>query len=401
MPRNSFLPRSARRSARPDTAALDPWVRHGASSPLWTRSYEPTAPAATDGAVLGLPGAFRATALLAHTVAGLPLHAYRGDEQIPTPSLLDKPCAYEDRRVTVQKIVTSLLYRGNAFLYLGGWDAAMRPTSFEVVNPDAVHVDTTSGEPVYKIGGMEPLTRYEVLHLRYLSFPGSVMGIGPVEAARTGLQGVLALDQFGRTAFSANGVPSAVITVADANLSEEQAEDIKDRWIANTSGSTRTPTVLPATTTVTPVSFSPSDSEYLASKVQSLTDLALIFGVPVGRLGGDGPRNTYANLTQDEASFVRYSISPLASMIEGPLSDQLARGTVARFNLDALLRGTTAERYAAHKLGIEAGFLTPNEVRQMEGWPLRPDGDALHKPKTSEPPAPEATNDATPTEEAA
>jgi HK97 family phage portal protein len=397
MPRNSFR-RRASRSAAP---GLDPNVRFNGSSPVWWQTYESSAPAVTDSSVLGLPGAFRAVTLLAHTVAGLPLQAFRGDAQVTTPPLLERPNSYEIRRTTIERIVTSLLMRGNCFLYLGGWDAAMRPTTFEVVNPDAVSVDTTSGEPLYRIGSMEPLTRYEVVHLRYLSFGGSVMGVGPVEAARSGLQGVLALDQYGRSAWTSNGVPSAVITVEDPTLSPEMAEEIKARWVANTTGPTRTPTVLPATMTAKEIAWTPQDAEYLASKVQSLTDLALIFGVPVGRLGGDGPRNTYSNLTADEASFARYSISPLTSMIEGPLSDLLPRGTVARFNLDALLRGTTEERYRAHKLGIDGGWLTPNEVRALEGREPLPGGDDLPMPKPSTPPQAEAPDDAAPEEDAA
>ena len=38
-----------------------------------------------------------------------------------------------------------------------------------------------------------------------------------------------------------------------------------------------------------------------------------------------------------------------------------------RFNVDGFLRPDTTTRYAAHKVAIEAGFLTIDEVRAIEG----------------------------------
>ena len=38
-----------------------------------------------------------------------------------------------------------------------------------------------------------------------------------------------------------------------------------------------------------------------------------------------------------------------------------------RFNVDGFLRPDTTTRYAAHKTAIEAGFLTIDEVRAIEG----------------------------------
>ena len=45
-----------------------------------------------------------------------------------------------------------------------------------------------------------------------------------------------------------------------------------------------------------------------------------------------------------------------------------------KFNLDALLRGTTLERYEAYTKGLREGFLSLNDVRSVED--LAPLGDA-------------------------
>ena len=45
----------------------------------------------------------------------------------------------------------------------------------------------------------------------------------------------------------------------------------------------------------------------------------------------------------------------------------------AKHDLDALLRADLQTRYNAHKVGIEAGFLTRNEARNMKTCPRCPD----------------------------
>jgi phage FluMu protein Com len=49
------------------------------------------------------------------------------------------------------------------------------------------------------------------------------------------------------------------------------------------------------------------------------------------------------------------------------MSDLLTRSHTAQFNFDRLLRADIETRFEAYKVGIEAGFLTPDEARQREG----------------------------------
>ena len=64
---------------------------------------------------------------------------------------------------------------------------------------------------------------------------------------------------------------------------------------------------------------------------------------------------------------------PWISRIEQRLSEYLPRGQYAKFNLDALLRPDTKTRYDAHKIAIDAGFLTVDEVREIEDLdPMEP-----------------------------
>ena len=49
-------------------------------------------------------------------------------------------------------------------------------------------------------------------------------------------------------------------------------------------------------------------------------------------------------------------------------------GQTIRFNFEAFLRPDTLTRYQAHEIALRNGFLTPNEVRKIEGLnPLEED----------------------------
>jgi hypothetical protein len=43
-----------------------------------------------------------------------------------------------------------------------------------------------------------------------------------------------------------------------------------------------------------------------------------------------------------------------------------------KFNADGIVRVTLLDRYQAHKLGIEAGFLTRNEAGRSRTWRRSP-----------------------------
>jgi phage portal protein BeeE len=71
---------------------------------------------------------------------------------------------------------------------------------------------------------------------------------------------------------------------------------------------------------------------------------------------------------------VTFTYLPWAARIEAVLDAQIPRGTSVKIALDALARADTKTRYDGHKIALEAGFLTVDEVRALEDRPpLQPD----------------------------
>jgi phage portal protein BeeE len=54
-------------------------------------------------------------------------------------------------------------------------------------------------------------------------------------------------------------------------------------------------------------------------------------------------------------------------VIEDAFTSLLPKGVSAKFSLDAFLRGDTLTRYNAYSTALNAGWMTINEVRELEG----------------------------------
>ena len=78
---------------------------------------------------------------------------------------------------------------------------------------------------------------------------------------------------------------------------------------------------------------------------------------------------TYSNVEQEWLGFTRFTLLSYLRKIEEALTEFTPRGQTVRFNIETLLRTDTRSRYEAHKIAIESGFLTVNEVREIEGLP--------------------------------
>ena len=80
----------------------------------------------------------------------------------------------------------------------------------------------------------------------------------------------------------------------------------------------------------------------------------------------EGGSMTYQNVQQDSINFVRFCLRGWYSRVEQAFTQVLPRGQVARLNIDALIRGSRNERFQAHKTALEGGWLTIDEIRDLE-----------------------------------
>lgn len=356
---------------------------------------------------MSIPGGWRAANLIADLLGSVPWDAYRqyGGRPLevlePTPPLLEQPNPPDTRMTTFSSLALDYLWEGNAVgVYAArnaqGWPTAVIPVPASMVGVRRITEPGMSQIPVgeleYSIGTLR-LSAYDVLHVKGPCEPGALRGMGILEAHLSTLN--LAHEQNRQArSLSRHGVPTGFLKSDNADLTEDEAKKLKARWLE--SQRDRTIAVLNSTTTFEPLSWNPEELQLVEARRFSLTDFELIFGLPVGWLGGMNSARQYSNIEQDAVNLLKFTLGGPLARFEQALSLAFPRGTTVKANLDAILRADTLTRYQAHAIGLDKGFLTLPEVREMENRPPLPE-----PPTPPAPPAPPGQDEEDPEAEEA
>lgn len=330
--------------------------------------------------------------LLGDTISSLPLGAYvrRGRNRISyasvygeTPNWVFQPNPESTRLEFYEQVIASLLLEGNAFV-LKVMDDMGEVLELYVLNPRDVLVERpVPGEPVrYRVrdavGNFSfVLSANEIVHIPLFRLPGQLLGLGPIGAARITLGSAMAAEVYAASYFGNAANPGGVIEVP-GEMTQEQVDDLARDWNINHTGPYRAGKlgVLTGGASFKPLTLNAADAQLLEVRRFGVEEIARLFRVPVSLLGHPvAGAMSFASVEAQNLSFVQHSLRPLLERIEQAFSPLLPESDgFIKFNLDALLRGTTLERYDAYTKGLREGFLSLNDVRAVED--LSPLGEA-------------------------
>jgi HK97 family phage portal protein len=327
---------------------------------------------------MGVPGAWRASILLSDILGEVPWDAFRQpigqpEQKLePTPPLLEQPNAPDTRMSTFSSWGLDLIWEGNAVGIVAARNALGWPTAVIPVKADSVGVrrvpkfdpsPLAPGSIEYAIGDMR-LDSQAVIHIKGPCRPGDLRGMGVLEAHLNTFN--LAADQSRQArSVSNHGVPTGILESSNPDLTDDEAADLKSGWLA--SQVNRTIAVLNSSTKFTPLSWNPEQLQLVEARKMTINEIELIFGLPVGWLGGMNSARQYSNIEQDAVNLLKFSLQGHLSRFEQTLSLAFPRGTVARANLDSVLRADTLTRYQAHSIALGGQpFLGVDEVRDYE-----------------------------------
>jgi HK97 family phage portal protein len=327
----------------------------------------------------GLPAVYRANQILTDTVASLHMEEVIGKVANPeTPPLLSAPNPAEMYHTTMSKVMASLLFRGNAYLWPRTRNKAGIIQSCYVLNPDEVSVtpDAQDLYPVYRWRGLLMEPDAEIVHIPLNNWPGNYTGVSPITAARWMMEGATAEADLAARIMKDDGTPgSGVIKVPD-KLTNTEAEEILNIWM-ETHGESKRPGVLGGGASWDSLSFSPVDAQWIEQRQFTIQDIARLYGMHGFFLLVDsGSSLTYSTTESLFRLFLTMTLNPTyLERIEQGFSRMMPAGRKARFNVDQILRADIETRFRAYAIGIKHRFLTPNEAREQEGWAALPGGD--------------------------
>jgi len=315
---------------------------------------------------LGIPAIYRGITLISDAIGALPLCAYRNKREVlPTPQILMRPVPNETRMETISAMAAALIVHGNYIAVLGEPGANGLPDSIYPVSPDRVEVSKANGRITYKIDE-KSYDQSEIMHIKNFTMPGDLVGKGILAVAKQALGKEIAINEYASRYFDGGVNPTAVIKSANPDLTQEEADALKNAWMAMYSSRNRSPVVMNSTTDFEVLSSNAAESQLVEAQTAGLTEAANILGLPPYFLGSPNSSRTYSNVEQENLQLVKWSIQPIAERIEAAFSDLLVRGQIAAFEYESLLKTDTASRYDAYAVALSNGFLTVDEVRDYE-----------------------------------
>lgn len=93
---------------------------------------------------------------------------------------------------------------------------------------------------------------------------------------------------------------------------------------------------------------------------------------------GDLEKSSFSNIEQQSLEFVKYTLDPWVNRWEQSmrrllLSEDEKGKLFIKFNLDGLLRGDYQSRMQGYSIGRQNGWLSANDIRELEELDLIPD----------------------------
>lgn len=332
--------------------------------------------------VIGLDAVAGAVGLMSDLISMTPFHAHRDVDGVarPLPSqpqIITAPSAVISPMAWKAQFVVGQMLWGNSFGYITEWDATGHPTSVEWVDPAQVQVVESApfGTAEWFIAGRK-VDPSRIIHVpgRYVR-PGSILGVAPLERHKETYGLALAARRYGAEWFRDGAHPSAMLQ-SDQVISQEQAEEIKRRWLLPRRK--REPRVIGAGLKYIATQGNPAESQMIEVEQQVINRVARIMGVPaefIGGGGGGGGSITYANREQRAMDLLTYYADPHLVRLELMLGGCLPKPRYVKANRGAFLRADIATRYKVHDTALRSGLASVNERRALEDLPPIDGGD--------------------------
>ena len=333
--------------------------------------------------------------ILSETLAALPLQLYRytpgGKERVydhPLYHLLhDEPNPEMTSFIFRETLMSHLLIWGNAYAQiirdrLGRVQGLypLRPDKMTVCRDESgqiyyVYTKTSDENPAIKPYGQVPLRKDEVLHIPGLGFDGLV-GYSPIAMARNAVGMTMACEEYGASFFANGASPSGVLE--HPGVLKDPAK-VRDSWNAVYQGSANAHkvAVLEEGMKYQQIGIPPEEAQFLETRKFQLSEIARLYRIPPHMIG-DLEKSSFNNIEQQSMEFVKYTLDPWVIRWEQAMQKALflpeeKKQYFLKFNVNGLMRGDYESRMTGYSIGRQNGWLSANDIREMEDMNPVPD----------------------------
>ena len=333
--------------------------------------------------------------ILSESVAQLPFNLYEYVEGGKTKAikhslyriLHDEPNPEMSSFIFREVLMTHLLLWGNAYAQI------IRNNRGEVValyplmpNKMTVDRDINTHEIIYKYQHSVQdeantlketsvtLKARDVFHIVGLGFDGLV-GYSPIAMAKNAIGMSMACEEYGSKFFNNGARPGGVL---EHPGHVQDYEKLKESWQSQFGGSGNSGkiAILEEGMKYSPIAISPNEAQFLETRKFQLNEIARIFRIPPHMIG-DLDKSSFSNIEQQSLEYVKYTLEPWLVRWEQEVQRKLLVGEeklkyFSQFKLEGLLRGDYESRMKGYSIGIQNGFMSPNDIRELENLDMIP-----------------------------
>lgn len=363
----------------------------------------------TTARALGLAPVYACVKLRAESLGATPVdvvgYANGARQRRDRPQWMDVPNPECTPFELWEKTSAALDVDGNAFWYLVRNNLGrvvevwpLPPVSV-VVRRDRPTADNPAPPVRYWVGD-EEVPRRHILHIRGFSLPGWLRSPSPIQQEMHALGLAIAAEEFGEAFFGNGAVMSGVIE-SPTDPGERGAIRMRTSFARDHQGVSKAhlPGFLFGGAQWKQLSVPNEQAQFLETRNYQLREICRIFRVPPHKIG-DLERATFSNIEHQAIEWVTDGLIPAASRIEHAIQTtpgMLDDDERLRFNFAAQLRGDLRSRYQAYAIGRQWGWLSADDIRELEDENPLPDGqgqtylEPLNMRPADEPNEPEGT----------
>ncbi len=232
------------------------------------------------------------------------------------------------------------------------------------------------------LGNQYKIESVNLLHYKGLTTDG-IIGRNPIETLRNTIENAKSSSIFLNNSYK-NGMQTKGLIqyVGDLDSKAENTFREKFEQMSNGLKNANKVSLLPIGYQYQPIALSMVDAQFLENTNLTIRQLTAAYGIKLHQVN-DLQKASYASTSEANKEFYTDTLLSKLTMYEQETTyklfttKEIKEGFYAKFNPDIILRGDIKARYDAYRVGIQAGFKTPNEVRAMEEDEAKEGGDDL------------------------
>lgn len=322
---------------------------------------------------------FSVVTRLSNSMATLPLKLYKNYEvthNAASDVLINDPNPNMTGFEFIRNLETARNEKGNGYALIER-NIRLQPTRLTLINPDYVVpiIESETKELWYEILGEDGNRYYvhnmEMLHVKHIVGSNSLKGISPIKVLSNANEFDKAVREFSLKEMQS--APMSFILKYGANVDSEKRqrviEDFKRFYKDNGGILFQEPGV----------EIDELERKYVAADTfvtERITRsrVANVYNIPVTMLN-DTEGQSYSSNEQLMRMYVDLTLMPIVRQYEQEFNRKLLTpaerkdGYYFKFNTKALLRADTATQADYYTKAIRSGWLSQDEIRQLEDMP--------------------------------